>query len=64
MEYIKINLDDEESVNSLYDEQENSDNNPWSTQMFKKNKHRIRKLPFLKLEDLTLKYQKPMRDNQ
>ena len=59
MEYIKINLDDEESVNSLYDEQENSDNNPWSTQMIKKNKHRIRKLPFLKLEDLTLKYQKP-----
>eukprot|EP00485_Elphidium_margaritaceum_P010996 CAMPEP_0202698596 /NCGR_PEP_ID=MMETSP1385-20130828/11864_1 /ASSEMBLY_ACC=CAM_ASM_000861 /TAXON_ID=933848 /ORGANISM="Elphidium margaritaceum" /LENGTH=484 /DNA_ID=CAMNT_0049355349 /DNA_START=44 /DNA_END=1498 /DNA_ORIENTATION=- len=34
-------------------------NNAWSQQMFEKNKHRITKMPYLRLEDLTSRYRKP-----
>eukprot|EP01083_Nonionella_stella_P093388 261713_1 len=53
MEEIKIQLQAQD--NDDHDKM----NNEWSCQMFKKHRHRIRAMPFLILEDLTLKYAKP-----
>ncbi len=47
---------EEMKINKISD---NTNNNLWSTQMYKKHKNRICKMPFLILEDLTLKYRKP-----
>eukprot|EP00484_Ammonia_sp_Unknown_P027523 CAMPEP_0197030966 /NCGR_PEP_ID=MMETSP1384-20130603/10086_1 /TAXON_ID=29189 /ORGANISM="Ammonia sp." /LENGTH=489 /DNA_ID=CAMNT_0042460409 /DNA_START=46 /DNA_END=1515 /DNA_ORIENTATION=+ len=48
-----------ENENDSHHEHVAQVNNAWSQQMFRKNKHRITKTPFLILEDVTKSYRKP-----
>ena len=56
-----VNNDNDSEIMVEYDmmEDANINNNLWSQQMYKKNKHRIAKMPFLILEDITKLYHKP-----